>query len=145
MFIALELITRAGRTPHGYTLTVWAAGMFCVSRHGLPTMAEVWSFTLAATVSFGVVRFVVTRRRDVSVVQAAHVRGFVASMHLLALPGAMAVSSATALVIRPWCWPLSSAAATCVFLILHGGQDAFTRRRRSRVLSATAEKLRQQA
>src|ERR1700694_1790755 len=117
----LDRITRAGRTPHGYTLAIWAAGMFCISRHGLPTVLAVLLFTVGATVTFGVIRLVVVGGVSEATSDHSAAHTIVGSVHVLALPGAVLVSWLLAAIPTPWCWLAGSSAATAAFIILHGG------------------------
>jgi hypothetical protein len=137
----LDRITRAGRTPHGYTLVVWAAGMSCIRVHGLPGLAAMLSFTLGATVVFGAARLL-TRCRRPRPTREVDAYPAVASIHLIALPAAVLTSVFVGNLGSPWCWPATSAAATVTFVVLHAAQDALVRRwlvaRRRRVRATPA-------
>lgn len=128
----LDRITLAGRTPHGYTLAIWAAGMFCISRQGLPSMLSVLLFTLGATAAFGLLRVVVANCRSRTDAKVATTQPTGGSVHVVALPGAVLVSWLLASLPTPWCWLATSSAATVVFIVLHGGQDALLRRWQAR-------------
>jgi hypothetical protein len=123
----LDRITRAGRTPHGYTLVVWAAGMSCIRVHGLPGVSAMLSFTLGATVAFGAVRLLAGCRRP-RPTRDGDAPAAAASIHLTALPAAVLASVFVANLGSPWCWPATSATATVAFAVLHAGQDALVRR-----------------
>ncbi|MHA3021787.1 hypothetical protein ACXPWS_16240 [Mycobacterium sp. BMJ-28] len=131
MNVDLDRITSAGRTPHGYTLAMWAAGMFCISRRGLPGVADVLMFTVGATVAFGVLRLAVVRwglSRTPAAPEHTAALSSLASVHMLALPGAVLVSWLLAALPAPWCWLATSSGATVAFIVLHGGQDVLFRR-----------------
>jgi hypothetical protein len=122
----LDRISRAGLTPHGYTLAVWTAGMCCIKRHGLPTTAAVLLFAVGATAAFGVVRLLAT-----SPARAMHdVEGHAGAVgaHIIAVPGVVLACWLVAWLPSPWCWPTVSSVATVTFIVLHAGQDAVARR-----------------
>ena len=125
----LERITLAGRTPHGYTLAMWAAGMFCIKCHGLPGTVAILAFTVAATATFGLVRYVssVLPRPAATPSPGARLGG---SVHLLALPGSVLTGWLVAQLPAPWCWPAMASATTVVFVLLHACQDVLERRLR---------------
>jgi hypothetical protein len=127
----LDRITQAGRTPHGYTLAIWAAGMFCITKSGLPDAMDVLLFTGGATLAFGFVRLIASQLRPSAdcAEPSPRVRG--ASVHVIALPGVVLASWAAAFVPDPWCWPTTASAATIAFILLHGGQDVIARRWRA--------------
>jgi hypothetical protein len=125
----IERVTRAGRTAHGYTLTIWAAGMSCTSHHGLPNLIAVLLFTVGATVSFGLVQLIAGRPdRGCSGNKDGTTHDWRASVQAAPVAVAAAASWLIAAVPRPWCWLLVSSVATVAFLLLHSTQDAVWRR-----------------
>lgn len=126
MIAELDRITQAARTPHGYTLALWAAGAFCVGRHSVPSPLAISLFVVAGTAALGAIRLLIAGRR-------IRVRRDPAgcSVHLIALPGAMLASWQLAALPTPWCWPASSSSATIIYLVLHSSQDALWGRLRA--------------
>jgi hypothetical protein len=121
-------VTLAGRTAHGYTVAIWAAGMSCISRHGLPSSIAVVLFAVSATVSFGLVQLVARRPRSAyAETDKGAPHDWRASVHVAPVLGAAAASMLAVPLPQPWCWPAASSVATAAFLLLHGLQDAFWR------------------
>jgi hypothetical protein len=137
----LQRITQAARTPHGYTLAIWAAGVFCIGNHGLPGMLAVLLFTVGATAAFGLIRLIAAGCRSGSAPESGAMLPTGGSVHVLALPGAVLVSWLLAPLPAPWCWPASSSAATLAFIVLHGTQDALWRRSRTRSRSVRRHRV----
>jgi len=111
-------VMRAARTPHGYTLAVWAAGAVCTSAHGQPGFGAVLLFATGATCVFGLISWWV--RGDVA---TSAPESSWAAVHVVAIGAATAAAWVAALLPDPWCWPVCSAAASGVFLLLHSAQD----------------------
>jgi hypothetical protein len=124
----LAHITRSARTPHGYTLAIWAAGMLCIGHVGLPDVTGVLLFTLGATASFGALQFALRVTSGGGQPHHPNLQAALSAVHFVALPGAVAVSWLLAALPAPWCWIACSSSATVVFVVLHGGQDALWRR-----------------
>jgi hypothetical protein len=53
---ALGDVARAAALPHGYTLTVWAASMALIARHGLPGPVDVALFVAGARAAYALLR-----------------------------------------------------------------------------------------
>jgi hypothetical protein len=116
----LARVVRAARTPHGYTLATWGAGVLCIDKYGLPDLGGVLLFVGGATGAFGAILWTVRNRRD----SAPAPRVPLAGVHL----GALSASTFTAwsvaeLAPAPWGWCAAFAISTIVFLALHSAQD----------------------
>lgn len=116
----LVRVVHAARTPHGYTLATWGAGVLCIDKYGLPDLGGVLLFVSGATSAFGVILWTV-RNRQASVPAP---RVPLAGVHI----GALSASTLTtwtvaASVPAPWGWCAASAISTVVFLVIHSAQD----------------------
>jgi hypothetical protein len=60
----LARVVRAARTPHGYTLATWGAGVLCIDKYGLPDLGGVLLFVGGATGAFCAILWTVRNRRD---------------------------------------------------------------------------------
>jgi len=120
----LARVVRAARTPYGYTLATWGAGILCIDIYGLPGLGGVLLFIGGGTAAVGIVTWTVRNR----VPAAEAPKTPLAATHF----GALGVSTITAWIVAetlpaPWGWFGSSAACTTVFLVLHSAQDSAAR------------------
>jgi hypothetical protein len=116
----LARVVHAARTPHGYTLATWGAGVLCIGKYGLPDLGGVLLFIGGATSAFGVILWVV-RNWEAS---ALAPRVPLAGIHIGTLSASTVTAwSVAALVPAPWGWCAASAISTGVFLVVHSAQD----------------------
>lgn len=123
----LDHVIRSGRTPHGYTLAVWATGMLCVNRHGLPDLADALLFTVAATMSLGTLRRCADGGASAMSTSGRIPSESMARVHSAALPGAVLSAWLLAGLPEPWCWVACSSGVTVTLVLLHAAQDALWR------------------
>lgn len=116
----LARVVFAARTPHGYTLATWGAGVLYIDRYGIPDLGGALLFVAGATSVFGVILWTVRSRQE----SAPAPRLPLAGVHLGALSASTFTAwSVAALVPAPWGWCAASAISTIAFFVLHSAQD----------------------
>lgn len=107
----LSDVTSAALVPHGFTLTLWGAGVLLVRRHGLPTAPEVFAFCGVAALGFSALALLA---------QAGEAPP--ATSPVLAQPVAIVGAICAAMLVAnalptALAWALSGAAATVTYFV----------------------------
>jgi hypothetical protein len=134
---ALATIVAASAAPYGYTVTLWSSGAVLMGSHGTPHVAEVFAFLAGALAGFGLMAFVAhgTLGRAELLDDAAD-RVVAGTLHVLAVGGAVGAVALLAKIHSWAAWPLSSLAATALYLLMASLQLTVVAIRRTRRVRA---------
>ena len=128
---ALGTMLAASAAPYGYTVTLWSSGVIVIRSHGLPGVAETLAFAAGALSGFGVMGLLArSALTGTDSLGDAADRVVAGSLHWLAVGAAVGVAALLA-EIHGWeVWPLSSLAATVIYLLVASIQLAVVATRR---------------
>jgi len=111
--------------PYGYTVTVWATGALLIHLHGTPNVAEAFAFVGGALTAFALLSWLASRRRGRP--RADPPRSpLAAGLHLAAAGLALGAAALLDLLPDGLAWPLSSFAATLVYMAVAGAELALS-------------------
>lgn len=115
---ALATVVAASAAPYGYTITLWSSGSVVIASHGMPRIGEVFGFLAGALAGFGVMALLShgTLGRA-ELLEDASDRVLAGTLHLLSVGAAVGAVVVIAEVDTWGVWPLSSFAATALYLL----------------------------
>ena len=129
---ALGTMLAASAAPYGYTVTLWSSGAIVIRSHGLPHVPEVFAFAAGALSGFGLMGLMArgTLTGMDSLGDAAD-RVLAGSLHWLAVGAAVGLVALLAQIDGWEVWPLSSFAATVLYILIASFQLALVATRRN--------------
>ncbi len=122
---ALGTMVAASAAPYGYTVTLWSSGAILIRSHGLPHVGEVFAFAAGALCGFSLMGLLARGAlTSMESLDDAADRVLAGALHWLAV-GTAVGSVALITEMNGWeVWPLSSFAATTLYVLLASFQLA---------------------
>lgn len=131
--VAMGTVVAASAAPYGYTISVWCSGALLMGAHGLPRTLEVFAFLAGAVAGYGLVGLLAQRALTrMEFLDRPQDRVRAGMMHWFAVGAAVGTVALVAELPSALAWPLSSFAATTVYLLGASAQLAFISTRRGR-------------
>lgn len=123
---ALRSVVAASAAPYGYTISIWGSGALLLSHHGVPDTTDVAAFIAGAIIAFGTLALIAGRAGAGAVEPAHHAedRILAGTLHWLATGAATTAAALISALHTPIAWPLTSFAATSVYIVGAGIQLA---------------------
>ena len=122
---ALATVVVASAAPYGYTISIWSSGAMLLDAHGTPRPAEVFAFVAGGLCGFGVMALAARgslARADGRFEAPDRVLG--GALHWLAAGAAVGAAALVAAIDGSAAWPLTSFAATTIYIGAAGAQLA---------------------
>lgn len=129
----LDMTLRSAVVPYGYTVTIWAAGAYLISKRGFPSVFEAFAFVSGAILAFAVLTAISQRRhrpapedapdRTILHPESSHPI-FAAGLHIAAVGLALGCAALIDISLGQGAWVLTSFAVTSIYLAIASAELA---------------------
>jgi hypothetical protein len=113
---ALALTLQASAVPYGYTLTIWSTGAVLIAALGAPPVSGVMSFTAGAVSAYWLLSALSDKDFDHAPPSRQEYRSL-GRLHWLPITFSIGLAALFARVAHWWAWPVTSFAATSIYVL----------------------------